>query len=106
MRRSSKKSLPVLVVVAMASLSLAACGGVVIDPQKAEDEITKDYEAQVPGSDVESVTCPDEIESADGTTAVCKMTLTDGTSGDINLEVLDDEGNISWEVADPVNQGG
>jgi hypothetical protein len=83
------------------ALALAACGEVEIDPQKAEQKIASGYEEQVPGQTVESVDCPDEIDNEVGTTAVCEMTLTNGSRGEIDVRVLDEDGNIRWDVAEP-----
>jgi len=96
------KSASILTVIASATLVIGACGETEIDEGKAEAEIAAGYEEQVPGSEVEGVDCPDEIGNEQGSTAVCVMTLADGSVGDIDVEVLDDEGNIRWDVANPV----
>ena len=93
----------IIVAAVASSLSLAACGETVIDVDKAESEIAKGYEQQVPGSKVKAVDCPDEIKAVAETKATCKMTLEDGSSGNINLRVLDDKGNIRWDVANPAS---
>jgi hypothetical protein len=72
-----------------------------IDVKKVETEITKGYEEQAAGSKVKSVKCPEEISSTKGTKATCVMTLEDGSTGDIDVKVTDDEGGIRWDVADP-----
>lgn len=81
------------------AVTFAACGEQAVDAAQAEDEIAKDYEAQVPDADVEAVECPGEIDAEPGTTAVCTVTLADGTTGEIEIEVLDDDGRISWILA-------
>ncbi len=90
-----------LLSAGLAAVAVGACGETEIDEGKAEEEIAAGYEEQVPGAEVEGVECPDEIGNEEGSTAVCVMTLIDGSSGDIDVEVLDDEGNIRWDVADP-----
>ena len=90
-----------IAAVLVAGLGLSACGTTTIDSDKAETEISKGYEQQVPGSSVDEVDCPDTIEAEAGVTATCKLTLADGNAGDINLRVLDEDGNIRWDVANP-----
>lgn len=106
LRRMRHARIPLLapLAIVLLALGLAACGDLVIDPQKAEDEIAQDYEAQQPDSEVSAVACPEQIDSAVGTKVVCTMTLTDGATGEIDVEVLDEDGNISWQVANPSDQ--
>lgn len=83
-------------VVLLASLA-ASCGPTQIDPAKAEREIARDFERQVEGASVTSVTCPDRIGNEPGTKAVCTMSLSDGRSGKIEVRVRGD-GNLRWDV--------
>ena len=82
-----------------ASLALVACGG--IDTDKLEDEVSSDAQQQVDdaGIDatVESIDCPDDIESETGTEFECKLEFSDGTSAVANGEVTDgDDGDVEY----------
>ncbi len=89
-----------LLLPALSAALLAGCsvGTTTIDPDKAEKEITKGFEQQVPGSEVKSLKCPDDIEAKKGETAKCDITLADGKKGTINVRVLNDDGDIRWNV--------
>ncbi len=105
---------PLLTLAAVvATIAVAGCGDAEIDldsggidSAKAEEEIAAGYEEQVPNQDVESVVCPDEIDPEVGTEATCELTLTNGNTGEIVVKVLDEEGNIRWDVAEPSGAAG
>ncbi|MFY0406031.1 DUF4333 domain-containing protein [Solicola sp. PLA-1-18] len=82
----------------LALLVLAGCGGTTIDARKAERAIAADYESQVDGAQVTSVRCPDEIDPEPGTRFGCTMRLADGSTGRIGVRVVDDAGNLRWDV--------
>ncbi|WP_370619630.1 DUF4333 domain-containing protein [Mumia sp. Pv 4-285] len=77
---------------------LAACGSDPIDSARLEQRIKVGYERQVDGTRVESVTCPTSIEREPGVTATCRLTLSTGVSGTIEITVRDDK-KIEWEVS-------
>lgn len=89
-----------LLVPVLSAALLAGCsiGTTTIDSDKAEKEITKGFEQQVPGSEVKSLSCPDDVEAEKGQTAKCDITLADGKKGTINVRVLNDDGDIRWNV--------
>ncbi len=79
---------------------LGGCSfGKTIDEDKAQTEITKGFEQQVPGAEVKSLKCPDDIKAEKGETGTCDITLADGKKGTINVRVLSDDGDIRWNVA-------
>ena len=87
-------------VAVLASVALAACGG--IDTGKLEDEMSTDAQEQVDDAGVdatvESVSCPDDIESETGTEFECQLEFSDGTSAVANGEVSDgDEGDVEYQ---------
>ena len=82
------------------SVGLVACGG--IDTDKLEDEVKTDAQEQVDdaGIDatVESISCPDDIESETGTEFECQLEFSDGTSAVANGEVTDgDDGDVEYQ---------
>ena len=89
-----------LLLPALAAALLAGCsiGTTTIDSDKAEKKITEGFEQQVPGSEVKSLSCPDDVEAEKGQTATCDITLADGKKGTINVRVLNDDGDIRWDV--------
>jgi hypothetical protein len=89
-----------LLLPALSAALLVGCsvGTTTIDSDKAEKEITKGFEQQVPGSEVKSLSCPDDVEAKKGETAECDITLADGKKGTINVRVLNEDGDIRWNV--------
>jgi hypothetical protein len=88
------------VVALLASVALVACGG--IDTDKLEDEVSADAQEQVDdaGIDatVESISCPDDIESETGTEFECQIEFSDGTAAVANGEVTDGEdGDVEYQ---------
>jgi hypothetical protein len=88
-----------LIVVGLLAVALvvvfAGCGG--IDSGKVEDEITSVSEEEI--GPVDSVSCPDDIESETGTTFECDVQFSDGSTGTADAEVTDgDEGNVEFVV--------
>jgi Domain of unknown function (DUF4333) len=95
------------VAVLAVSMALVACGG--IDTDKLEDEVSSDAQQQVDDSGidatVESVECPDDIESETGTEFECRLEFSDGTAAVANGEVTDgDNGDVEYSFT-PVESG-
>lgn len=76
---------------------VSACGSDPIDTAEVEQRIKTGYERQVEGSSVESVTCPDNLKREPGVTATCRLTLSTGVSGTVDIAVREDE-KIEWKV--------
>lgn len=77
-----------------AALALTACGSTSLDLDKAEALIADAVVEQV-GADVDSVTCPEDVEADPGGTFECEVTAADGTRGQALVTQKDDEGNVS-----------
>lgn len=100
-----RRLLPLLLAL---PLVLAACGGEqTVDADKAEEEISKGFEKQVSGAQVESIECDEDIKAEKGAKGGCKMTR----DGDIRLDVSvtvtseDDGGRIRWLVTGGTRAG-
>ncbi len=82
---------------------LAACGSDPMDTAEVEHQIKAGYERQIEGSTVESVTCPDNLKREPGVTATCRLTLSTGVSGTVDIAVRKDK-KIEWKVAGGLRQ--
>ncbi|MBW9211713.1 DUF4333 domain-containing protein [Mumia sp. zg.B21] len=91
--------IPLRVVAACgAAALLSACGSEPIDADRLEQRIRTGYERQVEGTTVKSVTCPSSLKREPGVTATCRLTLSTGVSGTVDIRVRDDK-KIEWKVA-------
>ena len=85
----------VIIVVIIVVGVIAASGK--IDQGKLEDEISADASAQLGA--VESVSCPDDIESDTGETFTCSIDYSDGTTGTADGTVTDgDAGDVNYQL--------
>lgn len=89
-----------LVLPALAALAIGGCslGTTTIDSDKAEKEISKGFEQQVPAKKVKSVSCTDDVEAKKDVKTTCDIALQSGEKGTINVRVLNDDGDIRWDV--------
>ena len=88
-----------VIVLGLFSVALTGCGG--IDTDKLEDEIAADSEAQLEGTgiSVDSVTCPDDIDSETGEPFECEIAWSDDTTGTVDGEVTDgDAGDVEYSI--------
>ena len=85
---------------AASALAFGGCsiGTTTIDSDKAEEEITEGFEQQVKGSEVTKLSCPDDIEAKKDVKASCDISLADGKKGEIDVRVLNGDGDIRWDV--------
>lgn len=101
-RKHGRIRLGMVAVLASAlALALSGCGG--LDSDQLEDEITADSETslQEAGSDVtvDSVTCPDDINSETGEPFECTIDWSDDTTGTVAGEVTDgDSGEVEYQI--------
>nr|WP_249420429.1 DUF4333 domain-containing protein [Rhabdothermincola salaria] len=86
--------MPRLVAVAgLAGLALAACSSTtVIDANKAEAEIETVLDDA--GVSAATVTCPTDIEAAEGESFDCEVTTTDDVTFAMVVTMADDEGRV------------
>ncbi|MFD1826870.1 MULTISPECIES: DUF4333 domain-containing protein [Mumia] len=77
---------------------LTACGSDPIDTDEVEQQIKAGYERQIAGATVDSVTCPKNLKREPGVTATCRLTLSTGVSGKVDIAVREDK-KIEWKVA-------
>jgi hypothetical protein len=78
-------------LVLLASVAFAACGGKVIDDNKAEEFIRQDLSDA--GVNVESVSCPSGVEVAAGSDFECDVAA-DGERAVVQMRIVDDEGLV------------
>jgi len=84
-----------LPAVAALALALAGCSKT-LDVSEAEKTIATDYARQIPGADVRSVSCPDDVSADVGTKATCTMVLARDVRLKVALEVTGDDGKVRW----------
>lgn len=88
----------VIFTVSLASL-LAACSPT-LNTGKLEDEIKKTVEEQT-DIDVSSISCPSNVELAEGDTFDCEVKASDDTKSSVTVTQKDDEGNVTLKVNPP-----
>ena len=47
---------------------------------------------------MKSLSCPDDVDAKKDEKATCDITLADGKKGTINVRVLNEDGDIRWNV--------
>jgi hypothetical protein len=84
------------VAALLAGVALVACG--TLDAGELEEGISEEAESQF-GAPVESVSCPDDIESETDVTFECEIVLSDGKTATAEGKVSDgDEGNVVYRI--------
>lgn len=90
---------PTLVLLLVVSVATGACTPRPLDTEQLERRLERGLSdrLRVPGITVD---CPLEIEARDGSTFDC-IARAPGESTGIRIEVtqLDDDGNVTWEIA-------
>ncbi|MEE8602365.1 DUF4333 domain-containing protein [Euzebya tangerina] len=84
---------------------LGGCGDVSLsfgglDTEQLESEIEAGLEAQAEGIDISAVECPRGVQPEAGTVFVCRARATDGSVGTIEVQQVDAEGSVEWELTD------
>ena len=96
---SSGSPRPTLVLLLALSVATGACAPRMLDRDQLERKLAREISNQleVPGIEVE---CPDDVEARQGATLDCIARAPGETAG-IRIEVtqLDDDGNVTWEMA-------
>jgi hypothetical protein len=86
-----KKSL-----AAAALLTLTACGVTEVDIDAVEENITSEVKDQL-DADV-TVDCPDQVDWETGESFTCDVAAEEGTTRQANVTMVDDDGNVRWEL--------
>ena len=71
-----------------------------LDTSQLEAEIEAGLEDQTAGVDIESVDCPRGVQPESGTVFACRAYAVDGSIGTVEVQQLDDDGNVEWELTD------
>lgn len=87
-----------LTVGVVLALALVACGPVKLDMEKVKSSIQSGVQSQI-GLNVQSISCPSEIEAKAGATFSCSVKTND-LNEDLSIEVTqnDSKGNVSWQT--------
>ena len=78
-------------------LLLAGCGVTEVDIDALEDDIVMEVKAQT-GTDV-TARCPDQVDWKAGGSFTCEVESDDGTTRQVDVEMLDDDGQVKWNLA-------
>ena len=92
MRTQIQIGLPLALV---ALLALAGCGTETLNASDIESDINSEYSGR--GFDVESVSCPDDIEAKAGETGECSLTA-NGVTVPVEIEVTSEDGAYDFEI--------
>lgn len=93
-----------LCVAALSCAVLAACGGGtnVVDTAKVGKDIQDTITRNSGGAfKVDKVDCPKDPPATVGKKYVCTFTLSDGSSGEVTIDVRGDDGAVRWDVTRP-----
>ncbi len=87
---------PVLAALslALAALSLAGCGGTVIDTTKTEEQLQASLTKSL-NEKVSSVDCPSDQEVEAGATFTCSVKLSGGETRTVTLKIRNNEADVS-----------
>jgi hypothetical protein len=97
----------VLIVASSALLALgvAACGTETLEQEDLQTQIQEDLSAQA-GAELQSVSCPDDVESSEGTEFSCTGVAPNGDEFAIEGTVTNDEGGFEATVPPEQFQNG
>lgn len=86
--------LAVAAAFALVALSVAGCGGTVIDQSKVEDQIKATVE-ESPQTKVSSVNCPSDVEVEPKAKFSCTVHLSGGGTQTATLLIRDEDANLT-----------
>ena len=86
-------------LAAAALLMLTACGASEVDIAALEESIV-DGVAKQAEEDV-TADCPEQVDWETGSSFDCDVAFDDGSSATARVEMVDDEGNVEWELVEP-----
>jgi hypothetical protein len=84
---------PLLATLIVPAALVAGCAGTVIDSQKAEDAIADNVETAT-RVQVETVSCPDDVEVEAGARFDCEVTTSDGRRAVAELKILNQDADV------------
>jgi Domain of unknown function (DUF4333) len=87
-------------LAAAALLTLTACGVSEVDIPALEESIV-DGVAEDVQEDV-TADCPEQVDWETGSSFDCDVAFDDGSTATAEVKMVDDEGNVEWEIVDPV----
>ena len=79
-----------------ALLLLTGCGISEVDIDVVEEDITSGVKEQL-DQDV-TVDCPDQVDWKTGESFTCDVEDADGNVREANVEMLNDDGDVEWEL--------
>ena len=83
-------------LAASALLLLTSCGVSEVDIDALEKDIVSEVEKQ---ADVEvEAACPDQVDWETGETFDCDVDFEDGSSRQVTVTMVDDDGNVEWNL--------
>ena len=86
-------------LAASALLLLTACGVSEVDVPALEKDIVSQVKEQAE-ADV-TAKCPDQVDWETGESFDCDVEFDDGSTAKANVKMVDDDGNVEWELAEP-----
>ena len=86
-------------LAASSLLLLTACGVSEVDVPALEDDIVSQVKKQAE-ADV-TAKCPDQVDWEKGESFTCDVEFDDGSTAKANVKMIDDDGNVEWELAEP-----
>lgn len=98
MTRFARALLPLALIPVV--LSVAACGGTVLDSASTEDQLVVEIE-KTQGQKVSSVDCPSDVEIEPKTTFTCAVRLAGGDTETATLLIRDEDANLSFVKLQP-----
>lgn len=86
------------------ALGLPACQAVSLqfgglDTDTLEQEILTNLQSELPVQ-LDSVDCPAGVEPKAGDVFVCRVAAADGSVGTVEVQQVDDSGNVTWELTE------
>lgn len=74
----------------------AACGVTEVDVPALEENIVSEVEEQAQAK-VEA-SCPEQVDWNTGESFTCDVEFEDGTTRQVDVKMVDDDGNVEWNL--------
>lgn len=75
---------------------LSGCGVSEVDIPALEEDIVNGIEDETGA--VVTADCPDQVDWATGDSFACAVEFDDGTTREVDVEMVDDDGNVTWSL--------